>query len=298
MPVTTGKGLQYASETDSVTSFPSILQPTIILLDARPGISVVTTTAMNAYTGTDLWDGRVVWNTTLNALMKYDLATTTWGNAVNIASSSTVAALIFGGAGTPGALAAYSRGDHVHPLPSLAAYAPLINPNFTGGIPLVPTAPPLTSNTQAASTGYTDAAVLVEKNRALSVSGATTTAITTETGRAEGVESGLLAATVDSGWIEIGTFLNGWAGVLYYRVVGNRVTLKGEFPTFGPSGTVVCALPSAIQPAQQFNPSLLAWSAEVGGVSYAYASIVNTIIITYAETPYTIFLDNVSWLLG
>lgn len=176
MPTTTGKGYQYPLETDSVTSYPAIDQANVLLLDARPGISVVTTTVMNAYTGTDLWDGRIVWNTTTASLLKYDLATTTWGPAVSITADTTVAALVFGGSGTPGTHTAYARGDHVHAVPSLAAYAPIASPNLTG-VPTVPTATPLTSNTQAASTGYADAAVLVEKNRATSSEGTITTSI-------------------------------------------------------------------------------------------------------------------------
>lgn len=49
---------------------------------------------------------------------------------------------------------------------ALAALAPLASPSFTG-VPLVPTATPLTNNTQVASTAYADAAVAVEKTRAL-----------------------------------------------------------------------------------------------------------------------------------
>lgn len=181
MSTTTGKGYQYPAETDTVTSYPAIDQANAVLLDARPGVSVVNTTQMNAYTGTDLWDGRIVWNSTVNALMKYDLATTTWVNAVSITPSSTVAALIFGGSGAAGTLAAYSRGDHVHAVPSLAAYALLASPTFTGA-PLVPTATPLTNNTQASSTGYTDAAVAVEKGRAMGQEGSLSSAITSLAG--------------------------------------------------------------------------------------------------------------------
>jgi hypothetical protein len=177
VPTTTAKGYQYPLETDSVTSYPGIQQPTVILLDARPGVSVVTTTARNAYAGTDLWDGRIIWNTTTNQLEKYDLGTTSWISAVSFTPASTVAALIFGGAGTVGALAAYARADHVHPVPSIAAYALLASPNFTGS-PTVPTATPLTNNTQAASTGYADAGILVEKGRAQGVEATNAAAIT------------------------------------------------------------------------------------------------------------------------
>lgn len=178
MPTTTGKGYQYPLTSDTVTSYPTIEQTTVLLIDARPGISVVTTTAMNAYTGTDLWDGRIVWNTTTKLLMKYDLATTTWVNAVTFAPATTVQALVYGGAGAIGTLATYAREDHIHPLPAIAgSFAPIASPNLTG-TPTVPTATPLTDNTTAASTGYADAAVAVEKSRALSAESTLSSSIT------------------------------------------------------------------------------------------------------------------------
>jgi hypothetical protein len=75
---TTAKGYQYPQETDTVTVYPAMAQANAVLEDARPGVSVVTTTQMNAFTGTDLWDGRIVWNTSANALYRYKLSTTTW----------------------------------------------------------------------------------------------------------------------------------------------------------------------------------------------------------------------------
>jgi hypothetical protein len=75
-----------------------------------------------------------------------------------------------------------------------ASLAPLASPEFTG-IPLAPTAPVLTNNTQIATTGYTDTAVAVETTRATTAEATLTTnetanatAITTETSRAEAAE--------------------------------------------------------------------------------------------------------------
>lgn len=53
---------------------------------------------------------------------------------------------------------------------ALALLAPLNSPPLTG-TPTTPTASPGTDNTQIASTAYTDAAVLVEKNRAVAAEG-------------------------------------------------------------------------------------------------------------------------------
>ena len=78
MSTTTAKGYQYPDESDTVTVYPALAEANALLDDARPGISVVTTTQMNAYTGSDLWDSRIVWNTTVGAFYRYNLATTTW----------------------------------------------------------------------------------------------------------------------------------------------------------------------------------------------------------------------------
>jgi hypothetical protein len=124
MPTTTSKGYQYPLEDDSITSYPAGAEATVLLEEARPGVSVVTSTAMSAYTGIDLWDGRIVWNTTTNSLYKYDLGTTTWVAAVTFTPSTTVTApSAFGVSSTPGTFASYSRGDHNHGTPSAAALA-------------------------------------------------------------------------------------------------------------------------------------------------------------------------------
>ena len=154
MSTTTPKGYQYPAETDAVTVFPALEQSNVLLHDARPGVSVVTTTQQNAYAGTDLWDGRIVWNSTLTKLMKYDLATTSWINAVNIVPATTVTGPdAFGAAAVVGTSALYARADHDHGLPSIAAYATLASPTFTG-VPLAPTAAPGTNTTQIATTAF------------------------------------------------------------------------------------------------------------------------------------------------
>jgi hypothetical protein len=89
---TTAKGYGYPQGADAATLFPAVALANANLNDARPGVSVVTTTQMNAYTGTDLWDGRVVWNTTTVSLMRYNLGTTTWVAITSVTSFSGTAA--------------------------------------------------------------------------------------------------------------------------------------------------------------------------------------------------------------
>jgi hypothetical protein len=65
--------------------------------------------------------------------------------------------------------------------------ATIDSPDFTG-IPIAPTAPPLTNNQQLATTQYSDAAVAVEKGRATTAEAANASAISTETTRAQAAE--------------------------------------------------------------------------------------------------------------
>ena len=129
MTTTTAKGYQYPAGTDTVTSYPPLAQNNALLEDARPGISVVTTTARNAYTGIDLWDGRIIWNTTTLQLEKYDLGTTSWIAAAApsavIPATSVVGPPAFGASSVVGTSTSYARADHVHGAPSIATYAPL-----------------------------------------------------------------------------------------------------------------------------------------------------------------------------
>jgi hypothetical protein len=129
MPTTTSKGYQYptivgGSSTDTVTSWPPIEESNVLLHEARPGVSSVTTTARNAFTGVDLWDGRIIWNQTTLQLEKYDLGTTSWVKAVSLAPATTVDGPdAFGDAAAVGTSLLYARGDHKHGLPSVASLA-------------------------------------------------------------------------------------------------------------------------------------------------------------------------------
>lgn len=88
------------------------------LADART-VETFTTTQRNALTAAGLWDGRLIYNSTLDKIQRYDVETTSW---VTIADSSEVEALL-ATTGTPAALGTAAlgastkaaRADHVHP---------------------------------------------------------------------------------------------------------------------------------------------------------------------------------------
>lgn len=95
----------------------------------RPGVAALTTTQRNALTGVDRWDGKLVLDTTLDRLFRWDAGTTTW---IQIADSSEVAGLL-ATTGLPAALAvtasrgvgaSAARADHVHPAPAWQDYTP------------------------------------------------------------------------------------------------------------------------------------------------------------------------------
>jgi hypothetical protein len=115
-------------EASDAADIPARVNPLAQLFHDRPGVSALTTTQRNALTGAELWDGRVILNTTTDRLNRYDLGTTTW---VAIADSSEIAALL-ATSGTPAALGTASRGvsafaaraDHIHPEPTWTTYTP------------------------------------------------------------------------------------------------------------------------------------------------------------------------------
>lgn len=107
------------------------VNPVAQLAHDRPGVSALTTTQRNALTDAELWDGRVILNTTTDRLNRYDLGTTSW---VAIADFSEIAALL-ATSGTPaqdavtgsrGVSTSAARADHVHPWPAWQAYTPIL----------------------------------------------------------------------------------------------------------------------------------------------------------------------------
>jgi hypothetical protein len=77
---TTPKGAPYPAATDA-NDVPADLQALATWVDARPGVSPLTTAQRDALTGADLWDGRVIFNLTAVQLERYDAAATVWRTA-------------------------------------------------------------------------------------------------------------------------------------------------------------------------------------------------------------------------
>ncbi|WP_243061127.1 hypothetical protein [Nocardioides sp. SR21] len=75
---TTPRGVPYPGPGDP-DNVPVDMHELAQWLNDHPGISALSTTARNALAGVDLWDGRLVFDTTLRAYMKYDDNTDTWG---------------------------------------------------------------------------------------------------------------------------------------------------------------------------------------------------------------------------
>lgn len=74
---TTTRGAPYPLATD--TADPALdLRRLADWVDARPGVSTLTTAQRDALTGADLWDGRVILNLTAAALERYDATAVAW----------------------------------------------------------------------------------------------------------------------------------------------------------------------------------------------------------------------------
>jgi hypothetical protein len=77
---TTAKGAPFPAAT-SANDVPADLQALANWLDARPGVSPLTTAARDALIGADLWDGRVIYNLTTAQLERYNAAIPAWQSA-------------------------------------------------------------------------------------------------------------------------------------------------------------------------------------------------------------------------
>jgi hypothetical protein len=77
---TTPRGYPYPAAADA-NDVPADLQALAQKNDDRPGISPLTTAARDALAGTDLWDGRVIYNLTTSRLERYNAAVPAWQSA-------------------------------------------------------------------------------------------------------------------------------------------------------------------------------------------------------------------------
>lgn len=125
---TTTRGVPFPLGSDP-NDAQSWLQQLATWVNDAPGVAALTTTAKNALSGAARWDGRVVLDTTLDRLFRWDAGTSTW---IQLPDSGDIAGLL-ATTGTPAALGTASRGvsssaaraDHVHPEVGLwAAYTP------------------------------------------------------------------------------------------------------------------------------------------------------------------------------
>lgn len=78
MPSTTAKGAPFPLGTDTADTLDTTIESLAKWVDARPGVSSLTTAQRDALAGTDLWDGRVIWNSTVGRLERYNTGTTSW----------------------------------------------------------------------------------------------------------------------------------------------------------------------------------------------------------------------------
>lgn len=93
MPSTTAKGVPYSLGTDTADTIDTTMQALAEWVDARPGVSPLTTAARDAIVATDLWDGRVIWNNTTAKLERYNAGTTSWlSAAVGLSGGDTITA--------------------------------------------------------------------------------------------------------------------------------------------------------------------------------------------------------------
>jgi hypothetical protein len=98
----------------------------------------------------------------------------------------------------------------------------------------------------------------------------------------------------DTGWTTP-PLLNTWtAGIVYMRLVGNRVSIRGNFDTPGTSNTIVFDIPSAMNPPAEIVVPIAFWA---GGIVPVYAVFESECVIVYGGSPAAIFLDGITYLV-
>jgi hypothetical protein len=166
VPATTAKGYPYPVAGDN-NNVPADIQALATYVDARPGVSPLTTAQRDALAGVDLWNGRVIWNTTTGQLERYNGATwgaaapgATFGAVGDIAASAVAdtaaagasgkvadashrharegfgtvsASTSFGQAAANGTAVTEARSDHVHGTPAAPTPASIGALALTGG---------------------------------------------------------------------------------------------------------------------------------------------------------------------
>jgi len=96
----------------------------------------------------------------------------------------------------------------------------------------------------------------------------------------------------DTGWIAP-TFLSTWAGAtVAFRLIGNRVSVRGNLTSMGGSGSTAWNLPANCQPADSSLFSLF----QLGSSLAAYATVQTGVQINYGTAPGLLGLEGLSWL--
>ncbi len=79
MPGSTARGYPFSLGSDTADTIDTTMQSLAEMVDARPGVSSLTTAERNALAGAaELWDGRIIWNRTTARVERYNLGTNIW----------------------------------------------------------------------------------------------------------------------------------------------------------------------------------------------------------------------------
>lgn len=93
MPGSTTKGVPFALGADTADTIDTTMQSLAEWVDARPGVSALTTVQRDALAAVDKWDGRLIFNLTTGRPERYNLGVTTWFNVgLSLVGGDTIAA--------------------------------------------------------------------------------------------------------------------------------------------------------------------------------------------------------------
>lgn len=167
MPGATAKGAPYILGGDPAADIDAVMQALAEWVDARPGVSGLSTAERDALAGADLWDNRVIWNKTTARLERFNDATDTWlpaGATLDFGEVGDISASAPGDAADAGATGEVADAGHRHAReaagPTIAQYNELrLQRIMEAGSP----APSLRRS--AAVTGSNQAALTVAAGR-------------------------------------------------------------------------------------------------------------------------------------
>lgn len=87
MPGTTGKGAPYSLGTDAASTIDNTMQALAEWVDGRPGVASLSTAQRDALAGAELWEWRVIANTTLGQLERYSVGASKWLPIFNVGTT-------------------------------------------------------------------------------------------------------------------------------------------------------------------------------------------------------------------